>query len=164
MITTDLSAAYDTCDSFLLLNMLEHIDFCNLELEVMTTYLTKRKAFVEVQGFFSKILEMPDCSVVQGSKLSTTLYTIYTLDTTKIKEVMKDNERYKEIVKKELTPTNNPDHTSIGYIDDVTHVMGLEDKEEQECYLNDLYSLLEKHYNNKILQINGAKTQFLTIQ
>ena len=93
MNTTNLSAAFVTCDSFLLLNMLEHIGFRNLELEVMTTYLTKRKAFVEVQGFFSKIVAMPDCLVVQGSKLSTTLYPIYTLAITKIKEVMKDNEK-----------------------------------------------------------------------
>ena len=106
---------------------------------------------------------MPDCSVVQGSKLSTTLYTIYTLDTTKISRIMTDNDRYKEIVNKDVTNTNNPEHKSVGYIDDITHVTGLFDKEEQELYLNNLYSLLEKHYNNKRLQINGSKTQFLTI-
>ena len=77
---------------------------------------------------------------------------------------MTDNEQYTEIVGKSLTPVNNPDQESIGYIDNVSHVTGLENKDELEIYLNVLYSLLERVYSNKKLQINGDKTQFLTIK
>ena len=52
---------------------------------------------------------------------------------------------------------------STGYIDDVTHVVGAKNKEELEIELNNLYSLLKRLYNNKILQMNGTKTCFITI-
>ena len=37
ILTTDLSAAFDTCDSFLLLQMLEHVGIRGLELQLITT-------------------------------------------------------------------------------------------------------------------------------
>ena len=74
MITTDLSAAYDTVDSHILMNKLEHIGDRGRELELIRTYLTGRKAYIKVQGFTLDILDQPDCSVIQGSKLSTTFY------------------------------------------------------------------------------------------
>ena len=162
--TTDLSAAFDTCDAFLLLMMLEHVGIKNTELEIFTTYLTGQKAYVEVQGFASRLIDMPDCLVVQGSKLSTTLYTVYTLDSTDVATIMNDKEHFKEVVGKDPDETEEIEHNSIGYIDDVTHVTGAESKETQEVYLNNLYSLLVNVYSNKKLQINGSKTQFLTIQ
>ena len=160
---TDLSAAFDTCDSYLLLNMLEHIGFRGLELEIMCTYLTDRSAYVEIQGFCSSLTKMPDCSVVQGGKMSSTLYTIYTLDATLVPEIMTDNTHYKEITETELEPLENVEHEAVGFIDDVTHVTGANDLDELEIYINKLYSLLLKFFNNKILKINGEKTKFLTI-
>ena len=58
----------------------------------------------------------------------------------------------------------NVDHVSVGYIDDVSHVVGLDTKEELEVYLEELYLLLEHMNHNKRLQINGGKTQVLTIE
>ena len=140
--------------------MLEHVGIQNLELEIFTTYLTNRKAYVDVQGFTSRLIDMPDCSGVQGSKLSTTLYTVYTLDSTAVGEVMNDKNHYMEIVGKEPDEVESPDHNSIGYIDNVTHVTGTESKEDQEIYLNNLYPLLEKTYNNKKLQLQLRKLNF----
>ena len=48
LLTMDLTATFDTCDSMILLNMLEHIGVRHLELEIMRTYPTDRSAFVEV--------------------------------------------------------------------------------------------------------------------
>ena len=56
---------------------------------------------------------MPYCSVIQGSKLSSDLYTIYTLDSTKVDLIMKDPEKFKEIVKRDLVETNEPEHTAV---------------------------------------------------
>ena len=161
--TTDLTAAFDTCDSLLLTNMMEHIGIRGTELETLTNYLMNRTAYIEIQGFFSTLRKMPNCSVIQGSKMSSTLYTIYTLDSTKVDLIMKDPEKFKEIVKRDLVETNEPEHTTVGFVDDVTHVTGLNNKDEQEVYLNELYSLLINMYTNKRLQINGSKTKILTI-
>ena len=161
--TTDLTAAFDTCDTILLTTMMEHIGIREIELEILTTYLTNQRAYVELQGFFATLRIMPNCSVIQGSKMSSTLYTIYTLDSTKTNEIMEDPVKFKEIVKRDLVETNEPDHTSVGYIDDVTHVTGLDNKDELEVYINELYALLKSMYTNKKLQINGSKTKILTI-
>ena len=67
--TTDLTAAFDTCDSILLTTMMEHIGIRGLELDILTTYLTNRTAYVEIQGFFSTLRAMPNCLVIQGSKI-----------------------------------------------------------------------------------------------
>merc|ERR1712081_99448 len=88
ILTTDLSVAYDTCDSFLLLTKLEHIGVRGKEQELMRTYLTERQAYVEIQGFHSHLTPQPNCSVIQGSRLSTTLYTTYTLDVTEVESIM----------------------------------------------------------------------------
>ena len=107
VLTTDLSVAYDTVDSCLLQNKLEHIGVRGRKLELLRTYLMGRRAYTEVQGFCSDLLEQPDCSVIQGSKLSTTLYTIYILDMTEIKEILKDPEEFERIVGKPKIPTNS---------------------------------------------------------
>ena len=49
-------------------------------------------------------------------------------------------------------------------IDDVSHFVGLDTKEELEVYLEELYLQLEHMNHNKRLQINGGKTQVLTIE
>ena len=94
VITTDLSAAYDTVDSNLLLNKLEHVGVRFKELELVRIYLTSRKAYIEIQGFFSELMDQPNCSMIQGSKLSTTFYTVYTLDITEVNELINDPEEF----------------------------------------------------------------------
>ena len=42
--TTDLTAAFDTCNSIILTTMMEHIGIRGIELEILTTYLTNRNA------------------------------------------------------------------------------------------------------------------------
>ena len=75
-----------------------------------------------------------------------------------------NEETYREIVNKSLTKLDNTEHASVGYIDDVSHVTAAETKEEVEIYVNELYQLLEKVNNNKKLQINGTKTQLITLE
>ena len=161
--TTDLSAAFNTCDFFIILNMLKHLGVRDKELQLMTTYLIGRHANVKIQGFTSELKPQPDCSVIQSLKLSSSLYTVYTLDTMEVKDILKEPEAYKSIVGKDITPIYNPDHECFAHFDDMSHVTGLNKNEEQEIYINNMYSLLEPIYSNKNLKINGTKTQFLTI-
>ena len=102
VLTTDLSTAYDTVDAAILLNKLERIGVRGKEQELMRTYLMNRKGYTEIQGFTSILKQLPDCSVVQGGKLSSTLYTIYTLDVTEVIEIMTNPTLYKEIVDSDI--------------------------------------------------------------
>ena len=78
LLTTDLTAAFDTVDSVILCKKLEHYGVRGRELELIKSYLTDRKQYVEIETFKSKVLNSPPCSVVQGGKMSGLLYTIYT--------------------------------------------------------------------------------------
>ena len=64
VLSTDLSAAYDTVDHCLLLVKLEHVGFRGIALKLMTSYLLERYIYVEVQGATGKL--MPNKSVIQG--------------------------------------------------------------------------------------------------
>ena len=146
------------------MNKLEHLGIREKEHNLLLTYLTDREAYTEVQGFHSKIKTQPNCSVIQGGKLSSTLYTLYTLDVTEIKEILNDNDTYKEIVGKDMVIEDDKDTESTGYIDDVNHVISANNKDILEIKLNQLYSLLQEIYNNKKLQMNGDKTAFITFE
>ena len=141
VLSTDLSAAFDTVDSILLMTKLEHIGIRDKEHNILKTYLTDRDAYTDVQGFFSKLKKQPDCSVIQGGKLSSTLYTLYTIDVTEIKEIMKSNEAYREIVDEDMSITEQNDTESTGYIDHVNHVVSTNTKEDLEIELNQIYNL-----------------------
>ena len=59
---------------------------------LLKTYLKDRFQFVEVQNKQSKIVKSPSCSVVQGSKLSGLLYSIYTNEVAKLHHLLDDEE------------------------------------------------------------------------
>ena len=72
MISTDLSAAYDTVDHYLLCHKIDHYGIRGEELELLKSYLSDRSQFVTIDGANSQILKNHPCSVSQGSKLAGT--------------------------------------------------------------------------------------------
>ena len=78
VLQTDLSSAYDTIDHQILLKKMEFYGIRDKELKLLTNYLSNRYQFVMVDTFKSKLKKSLDCSVIQGSKLSSILYINYT--------------------------------------------------------------------------------------
>ena len=78
ILQTDLSSAYDTIDHSILLKKLDFYGVRGKSLEIIRNYLCDRKQFVVLDTFKSKILPSLQCSVIQGSKLSSLLYILYT--------------------------------------------------------------------------------------
>ena len=76
-IQTDMSSAFDTVDHDILISKLEHYGIRGQELFLMSSFLSSQSQFVEIDGIRSDILPSIDCSVIQGSKLSGLLYTLY---------------------------------------------------------------------------------------
>ena len=66
LLSTDLSAAYDTIDNNILLAKLEHYGIRGNALMLMRSYLTDRKQFVELETFSSNLTDALPCSCVQG--------------------------------------------------------------------------------------------------
>ena len=77
-IQTDLSAAFDTIDMTALTDKLSYYGVTGQELKLFKSFLTDRRQYVKIDTFSSRIENSLPCSVVQGSKLSATLYKLYT--------------------------------------------------------------------------------------
>ena len=88
LITTDLSAAFDTVDHVTLLRKMDHHGIRGKELGLFKSYLEDRRQLVEVETFRSEVKTCPDLSCIQGSKMANTFYTIYNLELTVIQQLM----------------------------------------------------------------------------
>ena len=77
-MATDLSAAFDTIDNVKVIDKLHFYGIEGNELEMFRSFLSESTQYVQIDTFKSESFICPPCSVVQGSKLSVVLYTIYT--------------------------------------------------------------------------------------
>merc|ERR1712240_36348 len=90
-LITDMSKAFDTIDHLTLLMKMEYYGIRGTELEIFKSYLINRQQFVEIDTHRSKTRTSNPCSVIQGSKLSGILYTIYTNEIPQLYTLMQDN-------------------------------------------------------------------------
>ena len=74
------SKAYDLVCHEILLRKLEALGFKPQAIRIMTSFLSGRKQFVQVEGRRSECLLTGPNSVIQGSTISCALYLIYILD------------------------------------------------------------------------------------
>ena len=160
-LSTDLSSAYDTVDHSLLLSKLQHIGIRGRELKFFTSYLEDRQYYTEVQGFVSKLFNMPPASVCQGTKLSSLFYSLFTIDTLEYDKIMQNKDLYKKITGQELRKYKLIRHKILTYVDDTQHVIACENNESLKQYIQDFHILLITMYRNNSLRINEDKTEML---
>ena len=102
-------------------------------------------------------MECPPCSVVQGSKLSTVLYTIYTNEIPHLHNLISKN-IFNILTDTETTQFNGITHTTINYVDNSTSVISSKSSTNLYTYLDNYYKLLESYYDINFLKINPDKT------
>ena len=163
ILSTNLSAAFDTVDRDILVKQMEHYGVGPKTREIVTSFLSERKQFTEIENRRSDNRESLACSVVQGSKLSSLLYTIYTNEIPLIHELMNNKDWMNNHMKKEITKFTNVSHVTVNYIDDSNNVIGFEDSDEANYYLNEFFQVLKIVYNSNKLQLNSNKTGLLCI-
>ena len=78
-IYLDLSKAFDTLDHEILLDKLQYYGIHGTPLELLKSYLTNRKQYVEIEDTKSKMLDI-STGVPQGSILGPLLFIIYVND------------------------------------------------------------------------------------
>ena len=66
--------------------LLVTISFSN----ILKSFVHNRFQYVSIDTINSKIIEAPPCSVIQGSKLSSLLYTIYINEVTILQNLIND--------------------------------------------------------------------------
>ena len=77
-VATDLSTAFDTLDLVKLFDKFKFYGIQGSELAIFKSSLTERTQYVAIDTFTSDTMDCSPCLVIQGSKLSAILYTIYT--------------------------------------------------------------------------------------
>ena len=86
-------------------------------IEILESYLTNRYQYVELQNIQSHIIQSPDCSVIQGSKLSGLLYTIYTNEIPRVHELMTHEEWLKNKIGTEIRKFTDVRHNIVNFVD-----------------------------------------------
>ena len=163
MLTTYLSSAFDTVDISILIRKLEFYEVGKNTLELMESYLTDRKQYTELQNKQSNMVDSLPYSVVQGSKLSTLMYTIYTNEIPLLHQLLKNPIWMIKNLQKTVTNYSSVTHLTVNYIDDSTSIIGFEDSDQANHYLNNFFSVLKEVYNANRLFINAEKTGLICV-
>ena len=100
---------------------------------------------------------MNDTSVIQGSKMSSLLYALFTVDTVKYNEIMKDSKLFEQLTGKKPRACNIINHKILTYVDDTQHVITSKTTEDLQIYIQDLHELLQSIYEYNSLCINGGE-------
>ena len=159
-ILTDLSAAFDTIDTSKLLEKLNFYGIQGIELDIIASFMTDRTQFVTIDNFKSKTLASLECSVIQGSKLSAMLYTIYTNEITLLHTLMTDD-IYEDMTGRTKIDFFDTKHTIVNYVDDSTNIVSSDNITKLQTYINNYYLLLEAYYNSNFLKINASKSNLM---
>ena len=109
-----MSKAYDTIDHFTLLTKLEYYGIRGPALDIFTSYLSDRRQFVQIDTKRSRLRKSLDCSIIQGSKLSGLLYTLYTNEIPLLHTLM-DKEIYTKLTNQDKTTTTDTDHNTVNF-------------------------------------------------
>ena len=101
-----------------------------------------------------------NCSVIQGSKLSGLLYTLYTNEIPLLHTLM-NNDIYTGLTQHTTTTATKIAHSTVNFVDDSTNITSSQQKDDITEYTNKFYTLLEAVYNTNKLKINNDKTKLM---
>ena len=102
---------------------------------------------------------MLDCSVIQGSKLSSLLYTLYINEVPLISKLI-GTEIYGKLTG---DSTNILDHTTIPYMDNSNNIITSDSSQGVAEYINKYFRMLESYYNLNKLKLNPDKSKLMIV-
>ena len=159
-MATNLPAAFDTIDNTKLIDKLHFYGIEGRELEILKSFLSERTEYVQLTHFKSEATDCPPCSVIQGSKLSAVLYTIYTNEIP-FSHTLMSQEIFQNLTNTLTKQYNDIQHTTVYYVDDSTSTITSNNLTQLQTYLHNYYKLLEIYHNIKFLKINPDKSKFI---
>ena len=127
---------------------------------IFKSFLSERSQYVAIDTLTSETMDCSPCSVVQGSKLSAVLYTIYTNEIPLLYTLM-SQDIYYALTHTQIPIVNDIKHTTVNYVDDSTSTISSKTAPELQTYLNHFCKLPESFYNINYLKINLYKTKFI---
>ena len=140
---------------------MEFYEIQGKELKFFQSFLSERTCFVEIETKRSNVRVQKDCSVIQGSKMSSVLYSLFTNEAPEIKKLMEDEVSLKKILKKDDIEIIEAEHETYAYVDDTYNCVAVNNPEELEVYVNNFFKVLIEFHNANKLKLNEEKTTFL---
>ena len=105
------------------------------ELKLFTSLWTDRRQYIQIDTFTSRTENSLPCSVVQGSKLSATLNTLYTNEIASLYKII--GTQYYELITGHKTKDDfEIDHIIINYVDDSTNIISSDNKDQLQKYID----------------------------
>ena len=135
-ITTDLQVAFDCIDHQILAEKLKIIGYSDKPIFIMRSFLKNRKQFVELEGFKSATKLIGDYCVLQGTKKSGVLYTLFNLEIVFLGKIMKNPPLYKEITGRTIEEFEEEDQETVNFVDDSTTIIASNDPEKFCKYIH----------------------------
>merc|ERR1712115_382540 len=126
------------------------------ELSIFKSFLSDSTQFVQIDTFKSDIMNCPPCSVVQGSKLSAVLYTIYTNEIPLLHTLM-SHEIFDKLMNTQTIQYNDIKNTTVNYVDDSTSIISSKTTTQLQTYIDNYYKLLESYYKINFLKKKKKK-------
>merc|ERR1711895_297674 len=119
---------------------------------VIKSFLSDRYQYVSIDGIQSAVVQSLPCFVIQGSKLSALLYTIYINKVTVLHKLM-GTDLYGRITKASPFKSAIMSHNIIQYVDDTNNIIYGTNIDEIEKYTNAYFKLIECFYTINKLKI-----------
>ena len=116
-------------------------------MKILESFLTDRFQYVSIDSIESEILPALDCSVIQGSKLSSLLYTLYINKVPFISKLIGTEIYGKLTGDSPIASTNILDHNTIQYVDDSNNIITSDSSQGVAEYKNKYFRMLESYYN-----------------
>ena len=161
IMTTDLSAAFDTVDHTILLKKLKFYGISNSASDLLESFLFNRRTFVEIQGYRSEEIQSSPCSVIQGSILSGFLYTLYSIEIPLIPNILKNQQLTETLMEMRIPRYYSVDHEINQFVDDSSSIIAAETEEEIGNYTSDFLAVMDKYYHFNKLKLNPEKTKLM---
>lgn len=162
VVQTDLSSAFDTISASKLLDKMNYYGIEGNELSLFKSLLTDRRQFVSIDTFRSEIINCPPCSVIKGSKISATLYSLFVNEITVLNYLI-NTEIGNKLINHSHQTFSDISQITICYVDDATAIISCKDINILKNYIDNYYKLLEAFYNINHLKLNSDKTKFMII-
>ena len=130
-------------------------------LKLFKSYFDNRTQYVQIDTNTSIPLYSQACSIIQGSKLSGLLYTLYTNKIPLLEKIIGDKNIYNKVTKFRIKGIFDNSifggikHNVLNYIDDSTNIISAKQIKILKVYLFQYYILVENFYHcNKLKIIN----------